>query len=263
MSERSPQPDSRTAASDAAKLGISPVFLVLSAVFLGAGYELGVGHGGTIGVFVLVLIGWIITLCLHEFGHAATAWAGGDRSIEERGYLTLNPLKYAHPLLSIVMPLALLAIGSIGFPGGAVYVNKDALRGPLWRAGVSAAGPAMNVLCLAAIALALHAIDNDTPLASGLAFLGYLQVTAVMVNLLPIPGLDGFGILESVFSEKERLALEPIRRFVWFAFLAVIYAAPSVLAPLSRAAVSVCAWLGVDAGRIGDGYDLFQFWSLQ
>jgi hypothetical protein len=111
--------------------------------------------GVSTAFFVFVLVGWVVSLCLHEWGHAITAWFGGDRSVAERGYLTLNPVRYLNPWMSIALPLAFLVLGGIGLPGGAVWVNKDALKTNLWRAAVSAAGPVMNLLCLGLLALAL------------------------------------------------------------------------------------------------------------
>ena len=75
------------------------------------------------GVFVLVVAGWLVSLCLHEFGHAYTAWRFGDHDVAVRGYLTLNPLKYSNPMLSLGLPLLFIALGGIGLPGGAVYVR--------------------------------------------------------------------------------------------------------------------------------------------
>ncbi len=59
-------------------------------------------------VFAVVLGGWVITLCLHEFAHAAVAYAGGDISVRARGYLTLNPLRYTDLAYSVIIPILLL-----------------------------------------------------------------------------------------------------------------------------------------------------------
>lgn len=64
--------------------------------------------------FVFVFVLWIASLCLHEFAHAQGAFVGGDTSVEEKGYLTLNPLRYTDPMLSIVWPLIFLALGGYG-----------------------------------------------------------------------------------------------------------------------------------------------------
>ena len=255
-----PTQTARTAAP-AKKQRVSLIFLSLLLVFAVLGVELAIGRGGMVGVFAFVFVGWIISLCLHEFGHAFTAWFGGDRSVAELGYLTLNPLRYANPLMSIVLPLVFLAIGGIGFPGGAVYVNQHALRGRIWRAAVSAAGPAMNVLCLIVIALGLHFAAPGSSLAGALAFLGLLQATAILLNLLPIPGLDGFTILMAAAPEKERDAIAPISRIASILFLVLIYSYPPLLTPIWNVALRLCLLLGIGGEDIGNGYDLFQFWS--
>ncbi|MBY0564921.1 MAG: site-2 protease family protein [Hyphomonadaceae bacterium] len=249
------------AGAQAAMFNVSPVFIGLVVLFVGIAYALAVGRGGPFGVFALALVGWIISLCLHEWGHAASAWASGDRSVAERGYLTLDPLRYAHPFMSIVLPLLFLAMGGIGFPGGAVYVNKDAVRTPLLRSAVSAAGPAMNLVCLLAIGAALTFLPMSAPLAAGLAFLGVLQATALILNLLPVPGLDGFGILENVFPAKERAMLQPLGQIVAIGFLIAIFTVPQLLQPIWSVALLLCEALGVDRGDIAAGYEQFRFWE--
>ena len=244
--------------------GVSAIFWLLIAGFALSGAALAAGDLGGVGVFAFVFIGWIISLCLHEWGHAATAWIGGDRSIEERGYLTLNPLKYTNPLLSIGLPLLFLAMGGIGFPGGAVYVNQAQLRGPFWRVAVSAAGPAMNLVFLALIGVVfatLDTYDGPGPFAAALAFLAFLQATALLLNLLPVPGLDGFGILQGLLPEGARAALAPISRIAVMAFLLIMFAAPQYLAPLWNAALDLCQALGIDRRSIATGLDLFRFWA--
>lgn len=88
-------------------------------------------------IFVVVLAGWVITLCLHEFAHAATALAGGDTSVRARGYLTLNPFRYVNAAYSIVIPVVVLAIGGIPLPGGAVLIENHRLRSRGWSSLVS------------------------------------------------------------------------------------------------------------------------------
>ena len=79
--------------------------------------------------FIIVTVLWIFSVCIHEFGHAIVAYWGGDHTVKDKGYLTLNPLRYANPVMSLLIPLVFLAMGGIGFPGGAVYINTQALRG--------------------------------------------------------------------------------------------------------------------------------------
>jgi len=142
--------------------------------------------------FVVVLVGWIFSLCLHEFAHAAVAYAGGDTSVREKGYLTFNPLRYVDPVASIFIPLLFLLLGGIGLPGGAVYINQARLRSRYWVTLVSLAGPAANLLLAVLLGLVLKFGVAPPNAAPALAFLGLLQVTALILNLLPIPPLDGY-----------------------------------------------------------------------
>ena len=68
----------------------------------------------TVITFLVVIVGWIFSLCLHEFSHALVAYYGGDTSVRDKGYLTFNPLKYTHPVYSILLPMIFLLLGGIG-----------------------------------------------------------------------------------------------------------------------------------------------------
>src|SRR5574342_312394 len=106
--------------------------------------------------FLVVLVGWIFSLCLHEFSHALVAYLGGDYTVRDKGYLTFNPLKYTHPVYSLLMPLLFLLMGGIGLPGGAVYIETWRLRSPNWRTAVSLAGPSSNLLLALILGLVLR-----------------------------------------------------------------------------------------------------------
>ncbi len=186
-------------------LKVSPVFLGLVGATVGSGALLWFGFlpafaGGLTLAFVTA--GWITSVCVHEFGHALVAYLGGDRGVATSGYLTLNPLRYTNVVLSIVMPVVFLLIGGIGLPGGAVYINHSALRSRSWDSAVSVAGPVGTLLCGLVVALpfllpGLHHVSTlgQFNFFGALAFLGFIEAIALILNLLPVPGLDGFGIL--------------------------------------------------------------------
>src|SRR5262245_57534097 len=113
---------------------VSPTFLALIAVVLGlAVLMVARPDFSRWAVFPFVLAGWVVSLCLHEFGHALAAFVCGDRSVRDKGYLTLDPLHYTDLQFSIILPLVFLAMGGIRLPGGAVYVNVQAMSPLLCR----------------------------------------------------------------------------------------------------------------------------------
>ena len=188
-------------------LTVSPVFLGILAITALAGGLLWTNAlPGFVGPLTIAFVtfGWITSLCIHEFGHAVVAYLGGDRSVVASGYLTLNPLHYTNLLLSLIMPVVFLLLGGIGLPGGAVYINQAALRTKVWSSAVSAAGPLGTMLCGLLIALPFMLPGREAWLTTSrvnffaaLAFLGFIEAVAVVLNLLPVPGLDGFGIIRA------------------------------------------------------------------
>jgi Zn-dependent protease len=183
---------------------VSPVFLALLAITGGTGALLWFNvlpAGLPIVTVTFITAGWIASVCVHEFGHALVAYLGGDRSVVGHGYLSLNPLLYTSIFLSVVMPIAFLLLGGIALPGAAVYINRSALRSRLWDSGVSLAGPAGTGLCGLLIAIPflipnhLGWMNPHSSFFAALAFLGFIEAFALVLNLLPIPGLDGFGII--------------------------------------------------------------------
>ena len=152
--------------------------------------------------FLVVLIGWVFSLCLHEFSHALVAYYGGDITVKDKGYLTFNPLKYTHPVYSLLLPLVFLMMGGIGLPGGAVYIERWRLRSKQWETAVSLAGPFSNAL----LALILGLILQGMPISSsgiwpGLAFLAFLLFTSLRVLATPVPVLDLEGSVDPGSSD--------------------------------------------------------------
>ena len=214
-----------------------------------------------VGVFTFVVAGWVVTLCLHEFAHALTAWRFGDRDVEMRGYLTLNPLKYSHPLLSIGLPVLIIAIGGIGLPGGAVYVRTSWMtKGQ--KSLVSLAGPFVNFV-FAVLLLVLTGLMRDPEHSvfwAGMAFLGFLQVTGFVLNMLPVPGLDGYGALEPHLSPQTQRALQPAKQWGFFILLILL------LAPgLNQWFWDIVLWFfdfsDVPRLLVWEGSQLTRFWS--
>ncbi len=210
--------------------------------------------------FFIVLIGWVFSLCLHEFSHALVAYWGGDWTVREKGYLTFNPLKYTHPVFSLLLPLLFLVSGGIGLPGGAVYIETWRLRSRYWLSAMSLAGPMANVLVAIILALVLKFTSvGETAFGPGLAFLAYLQVMAVVLNLIPVPPFDGFGVIEPFLPDDLRMRIAPIRgAFVWIVF-AVLWFVPFAGRLLGSLIFTITGVFGIPPILILDGYEQFTF----
>ncbi len=244
----------------------SPIFLVIVGVTVLGGVLAWLAAAEVrplayFGVVTFVIAGWLVSLCLHEFGHAYTAWRFGDHDVAVRGYLTLNPLKYSSPLLSLGLPLLFIALGGIGLPGGAVYVRTGFMT-PRQRTLVNLAGPLANLVLAVALLLATRLLydPGHGVFWSAVAFLAFLQITALLLNLLPIPGLDGYGALEPHLSPETQRAVQPAKQF-GFLILIVLLLAPMV----NHWFFSVVYWFfdlsGVPSFLASIGAQLTRFWS--
>ncbi len=213
---------------------VSPVFLGLVATTIGSAALLWFGTlSSYVGVLItlFVVAGWITSVCIHEFAHALVAYLGGDRSVRASGYLDLNPLRYTNVLLSLVMPVLFLVLGGIGLPGGAVYIDRAALRSRAWDSAVSVAGPVGTLACFVLVAIPFLFPPNgglltptSTSFYGALAFLGFIEAIALVLNLLPVPGLDGFGIirpwlpysLQGLANQYGQLGILAVFAVLWF-----------------------------------------------
>lgn len=163
-------------------------------------------------LMLAALAAYIMCVCLHEFAHALVAYWGGGRSVRDKGYLSLDPTRYIDPVFSLLIPAIVLMMGGFPLPGAAVQINAGALRSERWNAYVSAAGPAMNFILFLLFAAPLHPVARlvDSYAASQptwVYFLGAMSTLNFIVtifNLIPIPPLDGFGIIEHTFDHETR-----------------------------------------------------------
>jgi Zn-dependent protease len=259
----------------------SPVFVGIVAVFAVSGWMTWTGFGNIrVDVFLFIVAGWLVSLCLHEYAHAVIGYFSGDRSVADRGYLRLNPLKYTSPLLSIVLPVIVVVLGGIGLPGGAVWVDHRYIQSKLKASLISAAGPLTNVILALVTAFPLliglgpdNLVGQNAAgqvVVSGgtghiefwcaLSALAFLQVTASILNLLPIPGLDGGGILAPWMSPAYQRAWN---LFAPYGFILLFLALWQTR--LGQWFYDLVFWLGdkigLDELMIRVGLELMRFWS--
>ncbi|WP_159945579.1 MULTISPECIES: site-2 protease family protein [unclassified Nocardiopsis] len=152
---------------------------------------------------LLILLGWIVSLAVHEFAHALAAYLSGDRSLRGSAYLRLNPFAYRHAFAGLVLSSAYLCLGPFGMTGPPAQVDWERIPSRGRRVLVALAGPLASLLLAAALAAAVSVLvppGNDTTnwAISAMAFLCFANLTAALVNLLPVPGLDGFEVLAAL-----------------------------------------------------------------
>lgn len=212
-------------------------------------------------LFWALMIGWIMTVVIHEFAHGIVAYWGGDYTIRERGGLTLNPLQYIDPLTSLLMPAIFLLIGGVPLPGGATYIRRDLLRNGAWETAMSLAGPASNFLmcglCLLPFHPAVEWIDVYGPLNQGgnvaifLGAMAMLQFLAGVFNLIPVPPLDGFQALGPWMNQelRSKLGTPPTSTMLFIGLFVVLFSLRgefSIFQRLYAGMMEVMDWAGFD-----------------
>ena len=149
-------------------------------------------------LFFAVSIIVIFSICCHEFVHAYTALKCGDDTAAKMGYLTLNPFKQMG-----IISLFLLAL--FGLAWGQVPVNPGNLRGKHARSLVAVSGPLTNLILsqlflLLCFVVAACNIDNRFAIVM-LCYGSALNIMLTVLNLLPVPGLDGWNIVADFFPK--------------------------------------------------------------
>ncbi|RJL33427.1 site-2 protease family protein [Bailinhaonella thermotolerans] len=245
----------------------SPAFLVILAAFAGSGWY--AWQAGTsiepstrLALFFFVVTGWLVSLCLHEYGHAVLAYRAGDHSVAEKGYLSLNPMRYSDAALSFVIPVVFVLLGGIGLPGGAVYIDRSKISGRLRHSLISAAGPLVNLVFAVGLAVLVGNLISGRhgPFWFGVSFLALLQLTAALLNLLPVPGLDGFGIIAPYLPPRWTAKAAQIAPYGFLALIAVLWI-PPVNQAFFNGIYSLLDLLGVRPGYAVAGDNLFRFWT--
>ena len=206
------------------------------------------------GEFGIWFVVFLFTLTMHEAGHSLVAWLGGDDTAYRGGQVSLNPWPHIRrePIGTLIFPI--LTFFNSGFMMGwasSPYDPHWGGRHPRRLAAMSAAGPAANLL-LALIVFALlkallaagtfvaparvsfsHLVEPAGGAAAGslaypLAFLLSvalnLNLMLFLFNLLPLPPLDGAGILQGLLPGSAGPALGALARNPMFSLIGLVVA---------------------------------------
>ncbi|HEY8145730.1 MAG TPA: site-2 protease family protein, partial [Kofleriaceae bacterium] len=173
---------------------------------------------------IQALIILILSICVHEFGHAIVADKLGDPLPRSQGRVTLNPAAHADPIGTLLFPLIALVVTkgqSLGFGWGKpVEVSpRHFSRKMSMRTGhmlVAAAGPTMNLLfgmVISVVLLVLYkngAVKTTDMMWHPLQYAVILNFMLMFFNLIPAPPLDGGAVLEGLLPTR---ALPTYQRF--------------------------------------------------
>ncbi len=257
----------------------SPIFIGLIVAAVVGGFLTTLDSGAAIdaGSLLLIIGGWGVSLCLHEFSHAIVAYRGGDWAVRDKGYLTLDIRRYTDPVFSIVLPLVFLLFGGIPLPGGAVWVDHRLLRSRRVESAVSVAGPLSNlvigVILVQIIRLiplngipvfggaGLELVDGRDMLAAGLSYLAFLQVLAFFINILPIPGLDGWGTIEPWLSPEARRFGAMVRPWAPIVLFVLLIGVPTVRNGVFDVTNAIFSGVGGNTDLYQIGSSNFLFWQ--
>jgi Zn-dependent protease len=175
----------------------------------------------SIAVFVIVIVA-------HELAHGYVAYKLGDPTARNAGRLTLNPLAHADPIGTVLLPALLIISRSPVVFGWAkpVPVNpynfKDPRKGMLLT---SIAGPGANIV-LAVLFAAVFKTGLFPPRSIPGLFLLYGVIISLVLgifNLMPIPPLDGGGIISAMLPEKAARRFNQLERYGFIILIGLLY----------------------------------------
>ena len=192
---------------------INPVILVLLFIMMAESImENNMSVGQWFYTKLLILPGIIIGLSFHEAAHAWVSYKLGDPTPKLQGRVTLNPL--AH-----IDPVGFIALLFIGF-GWGIPVEIDPRHYKNRRSGellVSLAGVTANLITAVIFALIFRLAESHMSYAfyqgAGqvlmqiLLYVVYINLVLMVFNLIPVPPLDGFGVITQIFR---------LERYEWY-----------------------------------------------
>ena len=179
---------------------------------------------------LLLVPAFLIAIPVHEMGHALTAYFMGDRSVRYFGYLKPDPRRFLDPLGVIAVFVALVGWGK------RVPIQPNRVSGAGRRVIYELGGPAANLLVAVALGLVLRVLLNGGMVLSlsfstgligeAIFVIVFLNLSIFAFQLLPFPGLDGWGVVEALFRSRNPrffYNVDSRRQQVWIGAIIAIF----------------------------------------
>ncbi|MDQ7980422.1 site-2 protease family protein [Paraburkholderia sp. SARCC-3016] len=181
----------------------------------------------TIVVYALPVV---FAITLHEAAHGYVARMLGDNTAYVLGRVSFNPMRHIDPLGTIAIPLLLYFATSGAFMFGyakPVPVAFGNLRNPRWGSlWVALAGPLCNfiqALVWGVFGVALAAMNIEEPFFTRMASAGVgINLVLGVLNLFPLPPLDGGRVLAALLPPRPSIALSRIEPYGFFIVMALV-----------------------------------------
>jgi tetratricopeptide (TPR) repeat protein len=170
----------------------------------------------------LIFLYWLGGKLLHEMAHTvAIDWAVRP-TIRNSFRLNLNPFCHSDWIQSWLLPSLLLLTTMQALPGIGVEVHPNYLRNRMWQTFVAAAGP-IATLTLIVIVIGQQNTWHDGSLqGTAINYWLSIEIIAFVCSLLPVPGLDGYGILEPWLPRRWQSYLQPWKQYSTVAFVVLV-----------------------------------------
>ena len=205
--------------------------------------------------FLIFAIPTLFAITVHEVAHGWVAYRNGDKTAYMLGRLTLNPIKHIDPLGTVILPTLMYVTGGIIFGWAKpVPVNYNQLR-HLKRDMilVALAGPGSNLLMAIAWGLAFKYAgqlpENIAPIIANMGYFGmWINVLLMVLNLLPIPPLDGSHVVNQLLPASVRQDYERIAPFGMFILIGLAFSGilfTILMPPLQWTLMTLWQWLGL------------------
>jgi Zn-dependent protease len=179
---------------------------------------------------LLLIPALLVAIPVHEVGHAAAAYFLGDRSVRYFGYFRLNPRRFLDLLGALAVFVALVGWGR------RVPVQPNRISSTFQKIVLQLGGPAANLVVAVALGLLwrlLRGMGLPSTLDLSVGLVGaalfaivFLNLSVFAFQLLPIPGLDGWNIVEAIFGPRNRRFFYQVdvrRQQIWVGCIVALF----------------------------------------